>query len=100
MNKGKDLMKLLLIVATIFWLVQLIDLLRRDVRHFENYTHKLVWFVVLCVGYVLGAIWYMVWGKQAAAAIDAGEQMQKTVQTLASIDEAHGRTEPSASGAG
>ncbi len=50
-----------------FWLLQVIDLLFRDLRFFESHTHKLTWFLVLIAGNIVGAIWYYVW-KQAAIA--------------------------------
>ncbi len=49
------------LVAGLFWLWQLKDLLFRDVGYFESHTHKLVWFLVLFVGNIIGAIWYYRW---------------------------------------
>ncbi len=51
-----------------FWLLQVIDLLFRDLRFFESHTHKLTWFLVLIVGNIVGAVWYYVWKKAAIAA--------------------------------
>ncbi len=51
-----------------FWLIQVIDLLSRDLRFFESHTHKLTWFLVLIAGNIVGAIWYYVWKKAAIAA--------------------------------
>ena len=60
---------LLFCIGIIFWLIQLIDLLFRDLRFFESHTHKLTWFLVLVVGVVVGALWYYVWRKQVVAAL-------------------------------
>ena len=49
------------ICASIFWLGRLIDLLCRDVSDFESHTHKLVWFIAIIVGNIVGAIWYSRW---------------------------------------
>ena len=51
-----------------FWLIQVIDLLSRDLRFFESHTHKLTWFLVLIAGNIVGAVWYYVWKKAAIAA--------------------------------
>ena len=51
-----------------FWLIQVFDLLFRDLRFFESHTHKLTWFLVLIAGNIVGAIWYYVWRKAAIAA--------------------------------
>jgi H+/Cl- antiporter ClcA len=58
---------LVVVVAFCFWLIQVIDLLKRDERDFESHTHKLTWFVVLIVGNLAGAIWYFGWKKRLAA---------------------------------
>ncbi len=51
-----------------FWLIQVIDLLFRDLRFFESHTHKLTWFPVLIAGNIVGAVWYHVWKKGVIAA--------------------------------
>ena len=51
-------------VALLFWLTQLISVLCRDVEDFESHTHKLVWFLVVLNGSIVGAIWYYVWLPQ------------------------------------
>lgn len=56
-----------------FWLIQVIDLLMRNVRDFESHTHKLIWFLVVVNGSLAGAIWYFLWKKQLVAAESAGE---------------------------
>ena|GEM_PF-1386892 len=62
-------MYLLVVCAAIgFWLIQLCDLLFRDLRFFESHTHKLTWFLVLVAGNIVGAIWYYIWKKQVVAA--------------------------------
>lgn len=52
-----------------FWLIQVFDLFFRDLRFFESHTHKLAWFLVLVAGNIVGAIWYLVWKRQAIAAM-------------------------------
>ncbi|MEN8127182.1 MAG: hypothetical protein ABFR90_05165 [Planctomycetota bacterium] len=49
------------VIAALFWLVQVIDLLYRPQDYFESHVHKLVWFIALCVGNIIAAIWYFVW---------------------------------------
>jgi hypothetical protein len=56
------------LVAFGFWLIQVIDLLMRDVRDFENHTHKLMWFLALVTGSLAGAIWCSIWKKRLATA--------------------------------
>lgn len=51
------------ILGAIFWIQQVIDLLRRDIDYFESHTHKLVWFIAFCVGNIVAAIWYVYWKK-------------------------------------
>ena len=57
----------LIAVVSIFWLIQVIDLLTRDVKDFESHTHKLVWFLVLVSGSLAGAIWYFIWKRRVAS---------------------------------
>ncbi len=52
------------LIVGLFWLIQLIDLFLRDLRHFESHTHKLIWFLVLISGSLIGAIWYSVWRRR------------------------------------
>jgi H+/Cl- antiporter ClcA len=59
---------LLAIIVGLFWLIQLIDLFIRDRGDFESHTHKLVWFLVLVSGSIVGAIWYYFWKRHAIAA--------------------------------
>ena len=56
---------LLLVLSVCFWLVQLVDLLLRDPDYFESHTHKLIWFIVLWISFILGAVWYYIWKRQA-----------------------------------
>lgn len=51
------------IAAFAFWLVQLINLLMLDVSHFESHTHKLIWFLVVFSGSIVGAIWFFLWRR-------------------------------------
>lgn len=55
-------------IAILFWLIQVIDLLLRDVRDFESQTHKLAWFLVLFSGSIVGAVWYYFWARRMIAA--------------------------------
>ncbi len=59
---------LLGLIVALFWVIQLIDLFVRDLRDFESHTHKLVWFLVLVSGSVVGAIWYYFWKRHVIAA--------------------------------
>ena len=52
---------ILAVFAACFWLVQVIDLLRQPLDYFESHTHKLVWFIALCVGTLIAAVWYFIW---------------------------------------
>jgi len=54
----------LMYIGILFWLIQVIDLLFRDLRFFESHTHKLTWFLVLVAGNIVGALWYFVWRRQ------------------------------------
>jgi hypothetical protein len=58
---------LVVVVAFVFWLIQIVDLFMRDDADFESHTHKLTWFVVLVVGNIVGAIWYFGWKKRIGA---------------------------------
>ena len=55
-------------IAVLFWLIQVIDLLLRDVRGFESHTHKLAWFLVLVSGSIVGALWYYFWKRRVIVA--------------------------------
>lgn len=59
---------LLAIIVGLFWLIQLIDLLLRDVRGFESHTHQLAWFLVLFSGSIVGALWYYFWKRRVIVA--------------------------------
>lgn len=58
---------LLFYIGILFWLIQVIDLLFRDLRFFESHTHKLTWFLVLVVGFIVGALWYFFWKRLVIA---------------------------------
>lgn len=58
---------LVAIVATVafaFWLAQLIKLFTLNASYFESHTHKLVWFLVIFAGNIVGAIWFFVWKRR------------------------------------
>jgi len=65
-----DLILTMTVIAGVFWLVQLIDAMCRDQAYFESHTHKLVWFLVLILGNIVGAIWYYRWKREACRAYD------------------------------
>ena len=58
------------VVAALFWLVQVIDLLRRPLHYFESHIHKLIWFIALCVGNIIAAMWYFVWIRNTIKAFN------------------------------
>ncbi len=60
------LITILAIVAFAFWLAQLIEAISLNVSYFESHTHKLVWFLVILSGTVIGAIWFFVWKRHQA----------------------------------
>ncbi|MBN2685951.1 MAG: hypothetical protein JXR40_11780 [Pontiellaceae bacterium] len=69
------LIYIILIFSFVFWLGRLIDLLCRDVSDFESHTHKLVWFIAIMVGNIIGAIWYSIWIKNVLKMSYQEEQM-------------------------
>ncbi len=54
-----------------FWLVQVISVLALDVSHFESHTHKLIWFLVVFSGSIVGAVWFFLW-RRGSASLDEG----------------------------
>ncbi len=72
----------LIIWAEIFWLAQLVGLLRRDVRDFENQTHKLTWFIAIMVGNIIGAIWYSMWIYKKTKEADQKVRSALTQKTI------------------
>ena len=65
------------LVAFFFWLAQLIDVLFREQRYFESHTHKLVWFLVVFVGNIVGAAWYFLWKRQVVEAHDIARSQRQ-----------------------
>ena len=55
------------IIAGFFWISQLADVILIDRRRFESHTHRLVWFLVIVIGNIIGAVWYFVWKRQHVA---------------------------------
>jgi cytosine/uracil/thiamine/allantoin permease len=55
------------LVAVLFWVLQVLDLLLRDETEFESHAHKLLWFVALFTGTIIAAIWYWHWKKRTVA---------------------------------
>ncbi len=54
----------LIVAALVFWVIQLFDLLCRDVADFESQAHKLTWFIAFMAGHIITAVWYYNWKKQ------------------------------------
>lgn len=54
---------IIFMMCGLFWLVQLFDLVFREIVYFESHTHKLTWFIVLWVGFFVGAVWYYLWKR-------------------------------------
>jgi hypothetical protein len=48
------------IAGTIFWLVELVDVLRRQ---FADSTTKLIWVIVVLIGHFVGAVIYYFVGR-------------------------------------
>ncbi|MBN2704373.1 MAG: hypothetical protein JXR23_09200 [Pontiellaceae bacterium] len=69
------LVYIVFIFSFVFWLGWLIDLLSRDVNDFESQTHKLVWFIAIMVGNVIGAMWYSKWIKNEFKKAQQEKQM-------------------------
>lgn len=68
------LQTLMIILGTavfVFWLVQVISVLALDVSHFESHTHKLIWFLVVFSGSIVGAVWFFLW-RRGSASLDGG----------------------------
>jgi len=55
------------VLAGIFWVVQLLNVLCTEVACFESHSHKLLWFLVVLMGSIVGALWYASWRKEAMA---------------------------------
>ncbi len=63
----QTLMIILGAAVFVFWLVQVISVLTLDVSHFESHTHKLIWFLVVFSGSIVGAIWFYLWRRGSAS---------------------------------
>lgn len=55
-------------LVILFWVVQGIDVMVRHPSYFDNHTHKLVWFLVVLIGNIVGAVWYFVWVRRCEGA--------------------------------
>lgn len=53
----------IILVVGLLGILQIIDVMVRDIYYFDNHTHKLVWFLVIVVGNIIGAIWYYRWKR-------------------------------------
>ena len=68
---------IIIVLASCFWLVQVIDLLCQPLDYFESHIRKLVWFIVLCVGNIIAAIWYFVWIRNTIRAFNEKQLGQR-----------------------
>jgi nitrate reductase NapE component len=55
------------IAAFLFWMFQIIRVLATDVDMFEDHKHKLLWFIVVVLVPVVGALWFAVWRHDTIA---------------------------------
>jgi len=69
---------LIAVFAACFWLVQVFDLFFRELDYFESHMHKLVWFIALCVGNIVAAIWYFIWIRNTIKAFNENQYRLKT----------------------
>jgi len=51
----------------IFWAFQFLGFLFWDRQLFDSHKDKVIWFFVLVVGTIFGAIWYSVWKREQRA---------------------------------
>ncbi|HUT30855.1 MAG TPA: hypothetical protein VMX13_13770 [Sedimentisphaerales bacterium] len=65
-------------IIIFFWLIQVIDLLFRSPIYFESHTHKLIWFVVLFTGNIIGALWYYFWKLETVKVVE--QDMEKRIK--------------------
>jgi hypothetical protein len=62
LDSGEVLAVMLLgILPTVFWIMALVDVVRREFRHQND---KVVWVLVICLGSWLGAIVYFAFGRE------------------------------------
>jgi hypothetical protein len=54
---------IIVVMVAIIWISQILDVLFRDIKYFDNHTHKLTWFLVIFTGSIIGAIWYYLWKR-------------------------------------
>ena len=52
---------LVALLLSVFWIIELVDILRRE---FRDPTMKIVWLVVVFFGHIVGALLYFFIGKQ------------------------------------
>jgi uncharacterized membrane protein len=71
---------LLAALAAFFWLVQVIDLLFRHPVYFESHTHKLMWFLVLVIGNIIGAVWYYMWKRESIKEHETEENAWRSIR--------------------
>lgn len=71
------ILSLIVIFGGLFWFAQVIDLLFRHPSYFENHTHKLIWFLVVWIGFIIGAAWYYVWKRDAIKKVENGNPFEK-----------------------
>ena len=62
-----ELLHLFFLIAAFFWFIQLLNVLGTDMGCFESHAHKLLWFLVVLSSFLIGAVWFVMWKKQATA---------------------------------
>ena len=61
---------LVVLVSIFFWMTQVIDLLFLEVSRLESHQHKLIWFLVVFLGSVVGALWFFTWNRRPADSVE------------------------------
>lgn len=56
-----------LVGAGLFWLNQFMRVVSADNGQFESHAHRLLWFVVVLLFPLFGAIWFFVWSRKKLA---------------------------------
>jgi hypothetical protein len=75
-----------IVLVSFIWLSQLGDVMIRDQRYFESHTHKLIWFLVILFGNVVGAIWYFLWKRQLHKQKSPNQRLHSIADSAAQSD--------------
>lgn len=62
-------------IAGCFWFIQLLGVMFQNLKYFENHTHKLLWFLVVFLVPLVGALWYMLWKRQRLKSYKTAENI-------------------------